>query len=420
MLTETWAAAYFQSLIMVLLFVLGVPALIIQFVAPSDSLYRLVQGRFRLSPAAWFVLASSAGITIFFAWALHPHDTEKGWAQPALWWANGVMTLAIVLAAVAWVVYLQRFTRVGIIRRIYVAARGGSRQLRSRFRTPLADSSTGPGLFHINGRLSRRRDRAEQNLALLGETSRPGQEKREILETLSLLLAERIEEPGYDGTRFEGLLRAVRRTILASGSSGNEENFRQAAHFLGEARNKLLVAKNGSFRLSSDHGWLSALMADLSSGAAANDFQATEELLEYLPSEKLLEVGVAAWKARRVSTYANAASKLSSRLEAARSAANSPTKSSDEPLENPAPHLLALLAHLCTGGSAARHWSDQRLEELRGKLGAAHFRETVDHAWKDRFSVGDFESADALEALRQRPSVDPAPPPRKQRPRKKL
>jgi len=365
MLTETWAAAYFQSLIMILIFVLGVPALLLQVVAPTVDLHRLVQRRFRISIQAYLVLLSAVGITVFFAWNMHPDN--KGWAQPALRYANGLMSCAILIAGGAWTYYFHRFTRTGIIHR-----------LKGKILTS-----------HRRRRIAH--EEAERNLGFLGEMSRAGREKEQILRVFAIIFGAVIPRESYDGTRLLLIVEGVKRTLLTPGHFGNERNFRSGARLLREARKLIQEHPSKNLSNASDLRWIDETVATLARVAASASFQACHELLDQLAPEKLLEVGVAAWRVGGVTIYTHAVGKLRSQYLRAQS-----RREETDKLLVP---LLALLAHLGSGGPSARRWSEEQLAELRKELGETEFQKELKRAGDERYHVGDFDSADALAVL---------------------
>src|SRR5687767_7005560 len=101
--TEVWATAYVQILVLVFVFALGVPALLFQLIVPED-VRQVVHHRWRISGwyASTFLLALAS---VAFVWVLHPHAS----AVPALstfpqWksvFASVIVTLAPLLAASA-------------------------------------------------------------------------------------------------------------------------------------------------------------------------------------------------------------------------------------------------------------------------------------------------------------------------------
>jgi len=371
MLTETWAAAYFQSLIVILVFLLGVPALLLQIIAPTVDLHRLVQRRFRISIQAYVVLLLAIGITVFFSWSMHPAD--KGKAQPSLLYANGLMSCAILLAGGAWAFYFHRFTRAGIIHRIKRA---------------ILTTHQRRGIAH---------EEAERNLGFLGEMSRGGREKEQILRVFGDILGKIIKHKRYDGTRLLLLAEGVKRTLLTPGHFGNERNFRDGARLLEEARRLIRVHHPNILGIASDLRWIDETIAALALAAASAGFRVCHEFLDQLAPEKLMEVGVVAWHAGGVTIYTNAVGRLRAQyLEA---------KAHGEEASELVVLLLALLAHIASGGVSARLWSEERLAKLREELGESEFQKAISRAYEERYYVGDFESADALAALRDSPYV---------------
>lgn len=368
MFTEAWAAAYFQSLIMILIFVLGVPSLLLQVVAPTVELYRLIQRRFRISMRAYFVVFLAIGMTLFFAWQMHP--TGSGWPEPALRYANGLISFVILLAGGAWAYYFHSFTRAGIIHRIKKA---------------IVVSHSRRGHVH---------EEAERNLGFLGEVSRAGREKEEILRVFGEVFEIIIADRNYDGTRLLLLVEGVKRTLLASGHFGNERNFRQGARILEEARKLIREYHLGALSTASDLLWIDEGIAAVALFAASKGFKVCHELLDNLNPGRLLEVGVVAWRAGEVTIYTNAVGKLRSRY--------SDAQAGNEEVGALVVSLLALLAHLASGGHAARRWSEERLAALREDLGEPEFKRHLEQAHEECYHMGDFDSADALHVLRSR------------------
>lgn len=367
MLTETWAAAYFQSLIMVLVFLLGVPALLLQLVAPSVDLYRLVQRRFRLSRVAYTILILAVSGTVAFAWFVHPDNSP--WPASALIVANLSISTAVLGAGAAWMFYLRRFTRRGISGQIEASILG-------RFRAH-----------------GERHEPAERALELLGEASKPGPEKADVLARAGRAIDAALDCSSYDGTLLTGIVQVVRNTLLAPGNQGNSENFHTGCDLLHRTASRIASVKGpaaaAKYEASSDRLFIHAAIADIACAGAAAGHRVQLHLIEVVSAERVLEIGVVAWRHGFVPVYTSAANQLNKR-----------SHSSDPPLTGDALLcLLALLAHLGSGGPSAREWSTVRLRNLHRRLGKESFLVAIEASRKNRYDVGDFASADALKNL---------------------
>jgi hypothetical protein len=375
MLTETWAAAYFQALVMVLIFMLGIPALLLQLIAPNADLSRLVQRRFRFGRQAYLILLGATAAVILFAWSLHPDNTP--WPSPALSYANLTITLAIVFSVSAWVYYLHCFTRAGILRRI---------------RRTLERS-------HV--KLARTNDLAEQSLAMLGEMSRSGVEKADVIAAYQSIFEVIFKTEAYSGNGLLGLVQGLSSTVIGPENPGNEQNLSDGASLLLWTRSQLFLRFQGNASKTSDLLWVENALAEFACFAAFRGFQECQRILTYLAPEKLMQVGIAACDSRHVTIYTNSINKLRSRRERA-SADGALVELIDD-------CLITLLAHISQSGATARLWSARQIRVIYRDISTHTLNELMDHSWTSKFNVGDFRSADAIDSIRA--TLLPALPP---------
>ncbi len=366
---EVWGPAYLGCLFALLLFSFGFPALLVQIVAPKEDVRSIVMPRlFRVTILLGLFLTLAAGSLIW-------HLGGRGGLREGAVMAYGsiLVFVATGITAVACSSYMSALSREAIVKQVV-----------ERFEGQRRGSTVAV-------------EEAAAALAALGSGSSAGTEKGYVLGAIGVLLAQTIGDASYDGTRCAAPLEAVKRTLLMPGSTSNPEDFKRGGEALASARRQILEVKNGALKNSADLKWTTDALAEVVLAAAMAGHMVGQDLLELLPPEKLLEVGAAAWCAGRVPTVTYAVMRLRSAYDRALEGKQPDTVAAGNAL---ALHVT-LLAYLASGGAAARQWSAERLVALRRDLVMTELEQVLDRAWEDRYKVGDWASADAVNALRE-------------------
>jgi|GEM_PF-6524815 len=210
-LTATWAAAYVQVVVVLLVFLLGVPPILKTLDMP---LYlRRIRTR-RLVITSLSVLAGGllcAAVVCLFIWTVHPCAASTGARMD--WWGGGLVTAALVVSVLVWGLWLVPFRdrREEVVKGRESAALRGGRLISAA----LAD------LVHV------------------GERSEPGREKNEVIHVLGRIILILQSDSRYKEhcDAIRPLSRGL-EAILLSGSpnsSGSYENYHTCIGILGAA-----------------------------------------------------------------------------------------------------------------------------------------------------------------------------------------
>lgn len=183
---EAWAGVYLQVVAAVLVFGLGVPALVMQ-VAVSEDIRRILHARWRLLPFGASLILVAWVSAVFLVW-VGPRLTSPH--------AQLAVTATLMAALLFWLLQTG-YRRDRVLR--FLAGRC-NRHIR-RTGTP--------------------EDAALLDIAHLGEHGKPGVEKALALEVLAQLARAVQDHRRYAGNALDRLLQATTATLREGGSSEN-------------------------------------------------------------------------------------------------------------------------------------------------------------------------------------------------------
>jgi len=383
--TPIWAVTYLQIAVAILLFGLGIPALLMQVIVPQE-LRSIVHKRRRLFGLAAWIVAPVALVTLCFVWLLRP--PEQSQQGPWGWVANLLITFAIGVTLVFWLAQ-SWYRRDRVLRYL---ERLCARRI---------------------GRCGTPDESALEDLRFLGEQGEGGIEKRMVLSALGRL-ARRLQERGdYAGESLDQVLYAVETTLRGGGNAdspaqsaiselGDSENFQQAAGLLEDILDFLQEpASDGGRGLSSAPDVASTLRVIERVGILALELNyeaADMALLDTLPevvrrapdtsvavSPVLFRLGTVALERKRFRLAVDALSKMESLV------------GRERPLHaERAGYYLGLIAQFWGAGGIARK---------RAIFGLAHmsftpgFKECMRQAKRHHASSAQFETVDFLNQM---------------------
>lgn len=178
--TEVWATAYLQILVVVFVFALGVPALLFQLIVPED-VRQVVHHRWKIS--GWYAFTFCLALaSASFIWVFHPDQNTASELIPFPPWksamANAIVTVVPVLAALAGLLLFISYKRDRVIKRL-------EKSLERRY------SETGtwdPLSLH--------------DLLYLGEQGKSGREKELVLRAIGRLATKAQAQRYYSGCEW--------------------------------------------------------------------------------------------------------------------------------------------------------------------------------------------------------------------------
>lgn len=185
--TEAWGGIYFQTIVTLLVFALGIPSLVVQIMMPADVQRILTNKRLRSSRLLLILTLLYCGVAASFVWTYHPWQTGPGSTDD--WRGGFVITGILVLTVLFWIHQFQRGSREMVVNRI--------RRL---------------GLTGIlrNNRLD---EEIVETLAYLGENGHSGHEKEICVEALFEFGKALQSSKGYCGESLEPIVLAMETTI---------------------------------------------------------------------------------------------------------------------------------------------------------------------------------------------------------------
>jgi len=372
-LTESWAGTYLQVLATLLVFALGIPALLLQVIVPED-LRRLIHRRLRrlrwsVSVISFLIVIVAAGLI----WVLHPCPNSyiPGWQHLA---AAVAMTAILVVTIVFWLISSRICRRDTVIRDL------------ERDSTKMACRS---------GMLA---ERPLADLIYLGEQGDAGLEKTQALEALDRLAAQVQSVNAYAGDGLEQLVQGIEAILMGGGQRGSVGNFRLAAGIQGRIMVRLqelgLTASPDMSITLRTLGRLGVAALHLESEPIAVAFLETvassddgQDGAFQAASQRLFEIGTSALETKRFLIAVAALNKLEALAE--RRLPLTGEISAD---------LLGLLAHFWTAGKAARGHARSVLSRTEASFSPS-LRDCLRSAIKHQIRTTEFDTADKLEIM---------------------
>jgi hypothetical protein len=210
-LTDTWAGIYLQVTSTILVFGLGIPAVIMQVIVPED-LRRIIHKRRHYFKKGVYLILVATFSSLFFIWVLRPYSDNKSGlmflvslgnnkciqgiikvcAENQLLISNILMTLTISSALIFW--------------RLQAAYR------RDRVLNYLKKECT--------KRINKKGipdEEALLDISYLGEKGESGSEKELALEVLSQLVKKVLIQESYTGAGLKLIIKAINSTIQDNG-----------------------------------------------------------------------------------------------------------------------------------------------------------------------------------------------------------
>ncbi len=186
-----WLPPYLQVAVAILLFGLGIPALVMQVIVPQELRSVMHRRRRVFALAAWLVVPAAV-VTLAFIW-LHPlADDSFGW-----WVGANLATSAVIgFTAIFW--WAQAWYRRDRV--VRYLERKCARTIRQRG-TP--------------------DEQALDDLRFLGEQGEGGIEKRLVLDALGRLAQQLQEHEGYSGRSLDEVMNAVESTLRGGGKGAS-------------------------------------------------------------------------------------------------------------------------------------------------------------------------------------------------------
>jgi hypothetical protein len=383
-LTEAWAAEYLEVIVALLVFALGIPALILQFAVP-DKL-RLVS-RTRLKVLRWsafvvsFVMSLGA---LAFVWPLHPGSAGATLAEQVSRADDthsragaAIIVFIVFLTLVFWLIQTKEHCREAIIRSLRKCC---MENIRRRGILP---------------------ERTLADIVYLGEQGEPGHEKKQVLEALDGLAAGVQSREQYTGYELEGLIQGVETTTLGGARVGDLDNFLRAAEVIEHIllrlqRPDLSAAPDTAIALWTLERLGVVSLALVPERAALAVLQVVASAAErqngafQFATERLFSIGRAALVDARCFLVAVAAlSKLEASAER-----RTPLKG------EVAADLLGLLAEFWASGDTARRHARSVLERVAGHFDPS-LLDCMAAAIEHQYTTAHFDTADRLADMLQ-------------------
>jgi len=361
----------YDALSTFLIFLIGVPALVIQ--SMSDEVRQVVLRRWRLLLVETSLPVIAAAILVGVALAARPS-----------WGADETL----------WIIVLASLFLISIITAIYMLNRYGRKDAVSR------DLER-----QITKRLPNEARLVEEPLQAmieLGGQSAPGEDKQLVLQALSELTVQVCRTPTYRGDSLETLIAGLADILVSDSATGDSKNFRTAVGILHNIIMTPPALTDSQVDLVHAVRTLSGLArATLShiehpldveqtlmnciealGSAARRDLGATTEV-----SQVLLEIGIAAIEHKQTLAAIAALNQLFVLVDA-----NQPARG------ELVADALGLASHFWVDGETARKYVEEKLKQTQGEL-AENLCDALKAARHHCMITTKFQTADNLQKM---------------------
>lgn len=368
-LTEAWGAAYIHILIILFVFVIGIPALLFHVTIPVRVQY--IIRRYSVM-AQWYIFTSAFVLLLIFLcfiWFLHPCSGNFA-SEFESWLASGLMTGAIVLAILLFLTVLLWWNLVRFIRKrvIYDLGRNLERS------------------FQKKGVLV---EKYLEDLIYLGEVGESEYEKKLVLHILNSLTDQVQNSNEYSGRELEHLLRNIDKFIgsLSKEKTGIEDNLQSAVNKLGDVLHK---SRRHNLASSLDANLTLMIIRRLGMTSVEMKYDSTALMIlqiAEISDDVLLYIGLLALTSKRFFIATSALNKLEALTE--RVLPITPERSVN---------LLGLIAHFWYAGDSTRMRAESFLIENRSNFSPS-LANCLKRAIKYHYDLAQFDTADKLRLL---------------------
>lgn len=235
-LTESWAGAYFQVTTAILIFGVGLPALVLQAIVHEDVRRIVYRHRKWLRFGLYFIFIFAL-ITLSFIWIFHPDDSPPS--------AAGLGNNSAAVAAKQDTSHIADSTSFsdgvssGIMTLVILSLLPFSYWLGS-YRRDRVLNYLGKKCKHKIIRTGSPDEAMLADLQYLGEQANAGIEKEQTLKILGQLANQIQKQQCYKGASLEPLIQAIETTLRG----GDVENFSRAAKIFQKLIIKLQQAEH--------------------------------------------------------------------------------------------------------------------------------------------------------------------------------
>jgi hypothetical protein len=199
-LDESWTLTYFQVAVSILIFGIGIPSLVIQFVIPED-LRRIVHDHWRLIKWGFLLILLFMLFALAFIWVIHPCGSQPLILLTPLGMVLDKLFARIGLNIGQWI--------AGVIITIDIAAVGAVWYLFTIYRSD--------GILNLLEQKCLRQirqtgapdDKIIEDIKYLGEQRKTGRDKARVIGVLGAL-AEKVQAHSlYEGNGLEDIIAAI-------------------------------------------------------------------------------------------------------------------------------------------------------------------------------------------------------------------
>jgi len=362
-LTEVWGGTYLQVLIVLLVFALGIPALILQIAVP-ENIRRIILDRMKRTwwHLSWRRLIIALSIaSLVFVWFLHP--CSNGFLPT---WKSYIAAIIISIVLFLTIQFWWRMFLLGM---------------------PVREMAVRIMRRDLSGTYSKRwllDEKILDDLTHLGEQGTSGYEKELVIDSFDHLTEYVQNSERYRGVELEDLIRGFETILTDKENQGSNRNFCLVCNILKRIQDNIkdrgLSSLTDASLTLQTLGRLGVFAIETKSESTALTF------LEAVASDNnvLFQMGLSALRARRSHIATAALTKLEALAE-------------QTPLLTPIKtvHLFGLLSHFWTAGSSTRLRAKSFLFRMQGFFSPS-LAECLKLAIEYHYNITNFDTADAL------------------------
>ena len=360
-LTEAWGVGYLQSLITLILFIFGIPALIYQIFAPENI--RPIIDKY-MKKYLWIIYGIVVLFTLFallLVWCLHPVNNYPCEQCPSLL-ASLFFTVALLTPLLCCIV-IAKSLREKVISIL-------KKRIKKRFKKD--------GSLLIDETIA---------LITLGERSDAGYEKVIVLDAISGIIMAIMDFYQYSGNSLDDILRNFDKIVTGKDKPGNESDFLEAVVIVEEIIKRLPNKKTEN---DGDEIKVYYSLTEIGKKAAELQFSKVNQQISFIAaanSDALFEIGLVTFNAADYSAAINALSKLEN-------LAMKPAEDKGQCISD----FFGLLAHFWTGNKSSRRCAQKFLCSTENKF--SPLEQYLDKVIEDHYNALRFDTADKLMTMK--------------------
>ena len=368
-LTEAWGVAYFQILITLVVFAIGIPTFFYNM-EPEDIRHIIKKYLKLFLRGSYGIVCIFMVIALSFVWYLHPAISNSKTPVPIdpvkQWLSSLLITFSLSIILIIWWVLWKKSLKETVLKHLGKTVFKGYKK--KGF------------ILNKNGTIN--------DLITLGERSDAGYEKEIVIKTLESLLEKIQGSKRYSGKDLDSILRDSEKIVVSKDKPGNETDFQLFV----DTFDHILKRLSGK-KLETEGDQMLAYNVLTELGKKAAELKYSGVVLRILTitvsnPESLFEIGLSAFKS---SNYHAALTALNTLESLSLNASQIDSSGFNE--------LFGLLAHFWTENKSSRRRAEFFLLSYKDEFPS--LETLLDKAIDNYYNCARYETADKLISMRE-------------------